>query len=93
MQGKVFVRLQMSCGTHIEFPFYSSNIGRPDICCHCTSPNAGKDENTMKTHRVVLPVCQNCVPKGIPKRMPKKMTVLNFQKQYMSLTLSSQFTF
>lgn len=72
MQGKVFVRLQMSCGTHIEFPFYSSNIGRPDICCHCTSPNAGKDENTMKTHRVVLPVCQNCVPKGIPKRMPKK---------------------
>ncbi|XP_052092776.1 uncharacterized protein LOC127729151 [Mytilus californianus] len=68
----VFVRLQMFCSTHNEFPFYSSSIGRTDICCHCTSPNAGKDENAFKTHRVVLSCCQTCLPKGITKRMPKK---------------------
>lgn len=36
LQGKVFVRLQMSCQSPIEFPYYSSTVGRVDVCAHCS---------------------------------------------------------
>lgn len=46
-------------------------------------------ENTQSCFASLPKLCT----KRDTKENAKKMTVLNFQKQYMSLTLSSQFTF
>ncbi|KAL3852275.1 hypothetical protein ACJMK2_015939 [Sinanodonta woodiana] len=76
LQGKVFVRLQLSCAVHIEFPYYASNIGRPDICAHCGAIGAEKSQEMTGRFRTVLPVChcQQCLASGkdLPKRNPVK---------------------
>ncbi|KAL3889845.1 hypothetical protein ACJMK2_002172 [Sinanodonta woodiana] len=74
LQGKVFVRLQLSYAVHIEFPYYASNIGRPDICAHCGAIGAEKSQEMTGRFRTVLPVCQQCLASGkvIPKRNPVK---------------------
>lgn len=71
LQGKVFVRLQMSCQSPIEFPYYSSTVGRVDVCAHSTLP-AEKSPEMLKKYKVVLPVCAQCFISGkeIPKRNP-----------------------
>ncbi|KAL3862195.1 hypothetical protein ACJMK2_008182 [Sinanodonta woodiana] len=73
-QGKVFVRLQLSCAVHIEFPYYASNIGGPDICAHCGAIGAEKSQEMTGRFRTVLPVCQQCLASGkvIPKQNPVK---------------------
>lgn len=70
----MFVRLQLSCAVHIEFPYYASNIGRPDICAHCGAIGAEKSQEMTGRFRTVLPVCQQCLASGkvIPKRNPVK---------------------
>lgn len=77
LHGKVFVRLQLSCSSHIEFAFYASNIGRVDLCAHCASPETNKDQELLKKFKVVLPVCGECIKrkKDIPKRNPKKWNI------------------
>lgn len=77
LHGKVFVRLQLSCSSHIEFAFYASNIGRVDLCAYCASPETNKDQELLKKFKVVLPVCGECIQrkKDIPKRNPKKWNV------------------
>ncbi|KAL3865743.1 hypothetical protein ACJMK2_043103 [Sinanodonta woodiana] len=72
--GKSVVRLQLSCAVHIEFPYYASNIGRPDICAHCGAVGAEKSQEMTGRFRTVLPVCQQCLASGkdIPKRNPVK---------------------
>lgn len=77
LHGKVFVRLQLSCSSHIEFAFYASNIGRVDLCAHYASPETNKDQEQLKKIKVVLPVCGECIQrkKYIPKRNPKKWNV------------------
>lgn len=59
LQGKLFVRLQMSCQSPIEFPYYSSTVGRVDVCAHCTLPSE-KSQEMLKKYKVVLPVCAQC---------------------------------
>ncbi|XP_071122564.1 uncharacterized protein [Mytilus edulis] len=74
LQGLVFVRLQLSCNSNIEFPYYAANNTRKDICCHCAAEGVQKDQELMKTFRVVLPVCVQCHAAGkeTPKRNPIK---------------------
>ncbi|KAL3856739.1 hypothetical protein ACJMK2_011462 [Sinanodonta woodiana] len=74
LQGKVFVRLQLSCAVHIEFPYYASNIGRPDICSHCGAIGAEKSQEMTGRFCTVQPLCQQCLASGkdIPKRNPVK---------------------
>ncbi|KAL3873497.1 hypothetical protein ACJMK2_036606 [Sinanodonta woodiana] len=69
-----YTRLQLSCAVHIEFPYYASNIGRPDICAHCGAIGAEKSQEMTGRFRTVLPVCQQCLASGkdIPKRNPVK---------------------
>ena len=72
LQGRVFVRLQLSCQSPVEFPYYASGVGRPNICAHCASEGAERDRETLKHYKIVLPVCQACIArhKDIPKRNP-----------------------
>jgi hypothetical protein len=65
----------MSCQSHVEFPYYASNIGRPDICAHCAEPEAQRNPELLKKFRTVLPVCEQCITvhkKDIPHRCPVK---------------------
>ncbi|XP_076079853.1 uncharacterized protein LOC143049956 [Mytilus galloprovincialis] len=48
LHGKAFVRLQMSCTTHIEFAYYCSSVGKLDLCAQCVSPDTTKDPELLK---------------------------------------------
>jgi len=74
LEGVVNVRLQMDCTTPIEFAYYASQLAQPDICTYCAEVGAQRDSESLKTHRIVLPVCDECVRKGktVPKRNPIK---------------------
>lgn len=74
LQGKLFVRLQLCCSTHMEFAYYSATtpVGRRDVCCHCGGVGADKDPEMLRRYRIVLPVCEECKHIGIPKRNPIK---------------------
>ncbi|CAC5383169.1 unnamed protein product [Mytilus coruscus] len=74
LEGVVNVCLQIDCNTHVEFPYYASTLAQPDICAFCAAVGATKDQDAIKTHRIVLPVCRDCVIIGKlpPKRNPIK---------------------
>ena len=75
LQGTVFVRMQISCQSPIEWTYYSAtgNIGRKDICAHCATLGAEKDRELLKQFKIVLPICETCKTNGkdILKRNPK----------------------
>lgn len=74
LQGSVFVRLQLACESPIQFSYYTSKVGRTDVCCHCGGVNAEQDKELLKQYRTVLPICKSrtCVAKGALKRCPIK---------------------
>ncbi|XP_048753853.2 uncharacterized protein LOC125665239 [Ostrea edulis] len=74
LHGKVFTRLQLACTSHIEFAYYSSDVGRKDICAYCVATEIQKDKDLCKNFKVVLPVCDLCRSKKleVPKRNPIK---------------------
>ena len=76
LQGVVFVWLQLSCNSPVEVAYYSaSHITRQDICCYCAATeDAERDQESLKTHRVVLPICKSCkhADKPVIKRLPRK---------------------
>ncbi|WAR00571.1 hypothetical protein MAR_024943 [Mya arenaria] len=58
---EVFVRLQLSCISPIEFAYYaSSSTTKKDICCHCAADNSERDADLLTKFRVVLPICNAC---------------------------------
>ena len=66
----MFVRLQLSCQSPVEFPYYASGIRQPDICAHRAAPDYQQDKELLKRFRVILPVYNLCIvskkifPKG-----------------------------
>ncbi|VDI74370.1 Hypothetical predicted protein [Mytilus galloprovincialis] len=74
LEGVVNVRLQIDCNTHVEFPYYASTLAQPHICAFCAAVGQTKNQDAIKTHRIVLPVCRDCVVIGKlpPKRNPIK---------------------
>ena len=62
MQEKDFVILQMSC----TLSLLSTHQLWTDLICAVIALNL---LDKIKTHKIILPVCLNCVQKGIPKRM------------------------
>ena len=68
LQGKIFVRLQLTCASHIEFAYYKGSVGRPDLCAYCSRPDVQCDTELLTKFRVVLPVYGMCLlnNKSIP---------------------------
>ncbi|XP_052057746.1 uncharacterized protein LOC127698366 [Mytilus californianus] len=74
LEGVVNVHLQIDCNTHVEYPYYDSTLAQPDICAFCVAVGATRDQDAIKSYRIVLPVCRDCVIIGKlpPKRNPIK---------------------
>ena len=75
LQGTVFVRIQLSCRSPVETPYYSSvHVVHKDICCYCGDKGGIQDPASLMTHRVVLPMCATCSGAGRAtiKRLPRK---------------------
>ena len=65
LYDKIHVRHSITCGNLVETAYYSSKLGRSDICAHCARP-AGKLLADLKSRfKTVLPICQNCQSKGL----------------------------
>jgi hypothetical protein len=59
--GKVFITVQINCQSSIEWAYYASSIGKPDLCCYCAAEGIQQDNDLMKKYWVVLPLCQACL--------------------------------
>ncbi|XP_060605415.1 uncharacterized protein LOC132757930 [Ruditapes philippinarum] len=84
LQGVVFVCLQLCCNSPIELItillFCYCRDQRlcwlchdaAQLCCYCTEVGV-RDGNSLKSFRVVLPLCDNCRNSGkkIIKRLQK----------------------
>ena len=62
---QVFVRLALTCGTPMEFPYYSSKVGIPDICAFCGDSGGSRPQELCAQYKVVLPICKKCEEKPI----------------------------
>ena len=54
LHGALFTRLELSCGSSMEFLFYRA----PRLCGHCAAPRATTDQELKKTYKTVLPILQ-----------------------------------
>ena len=63
LHGKVYMRLNINCENPIEIPYYSTDIGRHDLCCYCAADSISVDQELKKQFKTVLPVCEACLLK------------------------------
>ena len=65
---KVYVRSNLTCGDHVEVPYYSSEMFL-DVCVHC-----GCEESivTGAVAKDIYPTCSDCLdqPKIIKRKQP-----------------------
>ena len=54
----------LTCAMTVQIPYYSSGIGRLDICCHCGIEEAHINEALKKSYKTVLPICDQCELEG-----------------------------
>ena len=59
LAGEVFTRLQLTCRSPIKWAYYSYPKARKDSCCYC-SRSGIVDQETKKSFKTVLPMCDNC---------------------------------
>ena len=65
LHGRVFVRLPLSCDDSVELPYYSSRVGRMDVCGHCGNGDATVDQSLKKDYKTVIPMCDTCKGRGL----------------------------
>ena len=63
--GKIFTKINLTCESKIENAYYSSHIGRPDICVHCGGQDAVIDPEQKKSYKTVHPLCSECKKAGL----------------------------
>ena len=62
---KALCRHGLHCGVPIEICYYSSELGRKDLCANCGSPEAMIPLELKKLYKTVLPICEECEGEGI----------------------------
>ena len=60
MFEKVSIRPELQCALPVEFAYYSSQIGRVDICSYCAIEECVIDGRLKLKYRTVLPICAEC---------------------------------
>ncbi len=63
LYSKVRVRDNLMCNQEIEFPYYSAEVGRKDLCAYCAMEGI-QDVNLKNFYKVVLPLCISCMAAG-----------------------------
>ena len=65
LHGKIHIRLGLQCGTPVEIPYYSSDIGVKNLCCFCAAPNGEVKRDLRQKYKTVLPICLDCEQMGM----------------------------
>ena len=60
----VMCRAALGCATPVEVPYYTSAIGRIDVCAFCGAEEAVVDGDLKKKFKTVLPLCIACRNEG-----------------------------
>jgi hypothetical protein len=47
---RFFIKVQINCQSPIEWPYYASSIGKPDLCCYCAAEGIQQDNDLMKKY-------------------------------------------
>lgn len=58
------IRTEISCISPIEVPYYSSGIGRGDLCAYCATEDSQCNMELKKKYKTVLPLCGRCKAVG-----------------------------
>ena len=76
----------ITCQSPIEAPYYSSDIGRADLCSYCGGDGAQVDPELKKSYKTVFPICPTCTQQG---HTPCCMRLYGNKKQLLSQFRSS----
>ena len=60
----VHVRPGITCREPVKLSYYSSSLGRNDLCCHCGSTDAEVSQELKTKYKTVLPICNECKISG-----------------------------
>jgi hypothetical protein len=47
---RFFIKVQINCQSPIEWAYYASSIGKPDLCCYCAAEGIQQDNDLMKKY-------------------------------------------
>jgi hypothetical protein len=47
---RLFIKVQINCQSSIEWAYYASSIGNPDLCCYCAAEGMQQDNDLMKKY-------------------------------------------
>jgi hypothetical protein len=47
---RFFIKVQINCQSPIEWAYYASSIGNPDLCCYCAAEGIQQDNDLMKKY-------------------------------------------
>ena len=61
LANSMVIRPNLQCAMQIEVPYYSSNVGRKDVCSHCGRINTAINMDLKKQYKTVLPICKPCL--------------------------------
>ena len=64
LHGKVVTRKNITCALPVEIPYYGTDFGRRDICCHCGNEEAETNLLLKASFQTVLPICKDCEKLG-----------------------------
>ena len=42
---RFFIKIQINCQSPIEWAYYASGIGKPDLCCYCSAEGIQQDND------------------------------------------------
>ena len=64
LANSMIIRPNLQCAMEIEVPYYSSDVGRKDVCSHCGRTDAAVIMDLKKQYKTVLPIGKPCQNSG-----------------------------
>ena len=60
----IMCRSGICCETPIQLPYYTSGLGKTDLCCYCAAEDGEVDQELKRKYKTVLPLCAACKKNG-----------------------------
>ena len=95
LHGKVVTRKNITCAPPVEIPYYGTDFGRNDICCHCDNEEGETNLHLKGSFQTALPMCMDCENVGKEPVMQRHFgfvcLILFFTSTQQSISYAGRF--